>query len=261
MVGGMKAVIVAAGNGSRLRPLTLKTPKPLLPVLGKPLIVHVLDALAKVQVDEVAVVTGYLGSKVRRYLKPWVEQLGVKVHFVHNHEYERGNGVSLKVARKLIKREPFLLLMSDHIVDAEAIRLLLDEGEGTSLCVDRTPRFPPQVNDATKVLVDKENYIIDIGKEIPEWNGVDTGVFLCDPVVFDVASLLARERFTVTITDCMRWLIRNGRPIRAVDVSGFLWLDVDTPEDMEFAERILGGVEGASELGWDSVTLPQPENF
>lgn len=85
-----------------------------------------------------------------------------------------------------------------------------------------------------------KGFILSIGKSIPEWNGVDMGVFKCTPVVFEAVEEVTKRRFTVTITDCMNWLIRHGEPVRAVDASGVFWLDIDTMDDVVFAEKVLG---------------------
>nr|MDO8098717.1 NTP transferase domain-containing protein [Candidatus Njordarchaeota archaeon] len=259
----MRAVVVAAGNGTRLRPLTMDVPKPLISLCGRPLLVHVLGALASSSVEETIVVTGYLGKRLQENLRLWESYFaGTFVRFVHNYEYDRGNGISLLKSRKYIRdQEIFLLLMSDHIVEPRIIgSFLRNMVADTSLAVDRRPRFKPQMRDATKVLVNKNNSIIDIGKDLLKWNGIDTGVFLCMPVVFDALRVIANQRYNVSITDAMNWLIRTGRAFRAIDVSGSFWLDVDTVEDLDFAERILcgGDVESATRMGWDCIPVYQP---
>ena len=81
------------------------------------------------------------------------------------------------------------------------------------------------MEEATKVLVDEEGYINDIGKGVPEWNGIDTGVFILDTRVFN---LIPGSRSEHEISDCMKELIDESS-LRACDVSGLFWLDVDTP--------------------------------
>lgn len=259
----MRAVVVAAGNGTRLRPLTLDRPKPLVSVSGKPLLVHVLATLASSSVEEAIIVTGYMGGQLREGLKLWWSYLEkIRVRFVHNSEYERGNGISLLKSREHIRDgESFLLLMSDHIVEPRIVESLLSNAVGdVSLAVDRKPRFETQLKDATKVLVNENGLIVDIGKDVLNWNGVDTGVFLCRPLVFDTAKSLSDQRYNVSITDAMNRLIKTGREFRATDVSGSLWLDVDTIEDLEFTESVLtgGDAESASKMGWGCIPTCQP---
>jgi choline kinase len=256
----MKAVIVAAGNGSRMQPITTKMPKPLVHVLGRPIIVRVLETLAWL-VDEAIIVTGYLGSHLKSDLKAWEQNYkGVDIRFIHNNEYERGNGISLLRANELIQdSSPFLLLMADHIVERRMVELLLDEADlGFTLVVDSSPRFVRDLEDATKVQTNEQGYITDIGKNLTEWNAIDTGVFLCEPKVFHAARALARQRFTVTITDCMKDLIDRNHRIRAKDLSSSTWLDIDTLADLEYAENVLSqrGLYIATEMGWGHIAAP-----
>lgn len=234
----MKAVIVAAGQGTRLWPLTMHCPKPLIPLHGRPLIGYVLDALCKVGVKEAIIVIGYLGGMFEEHLSRRPRD-GVRIHYVWNHDYAKGNGISVRSAERIVEDDDFLLLMADHIIEPKIVRSLISGSRDFSLCVDRTPRFQPQVKDATKVLTSEDGYIKRIGKNLVKWNGVDTGVFLCEPIIFKAADAVAKLRHRVTISDCMRWLIKHRYRVKTHDVSGSLWLDIDTPEDLRFAEELM----------------------
>ncbi|MFQ6074999.1 MAG: sugar phosphate nucleotidyltransferase [Candidatus Bathyarchaeia archaeon] len=234
----MKAVIVAAGQGTRLWPLTRRCPKPLIPLLGKPIIGYVLDALCKAGVKEVIVVIGYLGRMFKERLSRRPRE-GVRIHYVWNYDYTKGNGISVRAAERVVEDDDFLLLMADHIIEPKIIESLISTDREFSLCVDRTPRFPPQIKDATKVLISEDGYIKRIGKNLSKWNGVDTGVFLCEPVIFKAANAVANLKHRVTISDCMRWLIKHQHRVRAHDISNAFWLDIDTPDDLRFAEELM----------------------
>lgn len=236
----MKAIILAAGCGERLRPLTKYCPKPLASVAGKPLLEYTVSSLMQAYVKDIIIVTGYHAYAIREYFGDGTE-FGVRISYVHNPLFKNGNGTSLEVADSLLSSgEPFLLLMSDHCIDAgivsEALRNLRRK---PLLCVDRSPYYLSRVEDATKVFVDSESRIRNIGKHIPRWNGVDTGVFLLDKSVIQVLKRIEDYSNTITISDCMRALIDDGTPLRACDVSGLFWLDVDTTEDLIFANSIL----------------------
>jgi NDP-sugar pyrophosphorylase family protein len=240
----MRAVILAAGRGERLLPFTKTSPKPLTPILGRPLLEYIIQTLKQAAVEDLIIVTGYLSHSIREYFGDG-SKFHVKIRYVHNPVHKHGNATSLKVARELLKKdEAFLLLMSDHCIDVNIVRRALQNVEHKPLlCVDRQPRYPPQIEDATRVLVNTEGYITKIGKDITPWNGVDTGVFLLDNSIFEVIERIERPTYPVTISDCVKRLIRNGKPLWACDVSGLFWLDIDTLDDVIFAESILREVK------------------
>lgn len=232
----MRVVILAAGRGKRLSPLTDGLPKPLLKVNGRSLIEHVLRALTEAGLTKFIIVEGYRGRALRALIRE--EGLGSEIAFVHNPDYTRGNASSLLCAiEALDDEECFLLSMSDHIVEPALVEAALNEFKGGSLlCVDRNPQYLIDIGEATKVFIDEEGYIRNIGKTLSEWNGVDTGVFLLDKVIFDVIS---DADVPPTLSDCMKRLIDKAS-LRACDVSGLFWLDVDTWEDLEYARKVVG---------------------
>ena len=134
----MKALIVAAGKGSRLKNLTRNKPKPLIQLLGLSLIERVILTAKQAGIDDFVIVIGYLGDKIKEKLGNG-EIYGVKISYIENKEWQRGNGVSVLKAKELLK-ENFFLLMSDHIFDAKILKELsqvkLKDGEGI-LVVDK----------------------------------------------------------------------------------------------------------------------------
>jgi len=236
----MRAVILAAGRGERLLPLTKNYPKPLTPILEKPLLEYTIETLKEAAVEDIIIVTGYLSHTIQEYFGDG-SKFRVKIRYIYNPVHKNGNATSLKVAQELLaKDEAFLLLMSDHCIDVNIVRKALQNIEYKPLlCVDRQPRYPPQIEDATRVLVNSKGYITKIGKDIAQWNGVDTGVFLLDNSIFEVIERTEKPTYPVTISDCMKELVRRGKSLWACDVSGFFWLDIDTFDDVVFAESIL----------------------
>jgi len=236
----MRAVILAAGRGERLLPLTKNYPKPLTPVLGKPLLEHIIETLKEAMVTDIVIVTGYLNHCIQEYFGDG-SKFHVKIRYAHNPVYKNGNATSLKVARELLAEdEAFLLLMSDHLIDVKIVnKALRNVDHKPLLCVDRQPQYSPQIKDATKVLVNSEGYIIDIGKDIAHWNGVDTGVFLLDNNIFEEIEETEKLSHFITISDCIKGMITNGKPLWACDVSGLFWFDIDTVDDLKSAKRIL----------------------
>jgi choline kinase len=240
----VKAVILAAGRGERLLPLTQKSPKPLLRVKDKPLLEYTISALKHGGVSLFIIVTGYMSQAIRDFVGDG-SKFDIKVQYSYNPAYNDGNATSLRTARRFLEGgEKFLLVMSDHLLDKTIVEKALENlDHAPLLCVDRKPTYSFKIEDPTKVLVDSDGFIRDIGKEIPSWNAIDTGVFLLDDKIFEIIELVQTEKAItpLTLNDCMKRMITNGNPLWACDVSGSLWLDIDTLEDLILAEQLLGG--------------------
>ena len=235
----IKAVILAAGRGKRISAHMNDKPKPLIPIFGKPLIEYPLEALKENGIEKCVIVVGYKAEKIREYLGNG-EKYGLKIEYVYNPEFDDGNGISLYYARQLLdENEPFLVLMADHLVDSEIVKRALQSIENKPLlCIDYSPKYSPQLKDATRVLINTEGYIQDIGKELTEWNGVDTGVFILDKRIFEAIEKV-KGKTRASLSKCIKRMISDGVKLWACDVSGLFWLDIDLPEDLEFAEKTL----------------------
>ena len=238
------AVVLAAGYGSRLRPLSNNLPKPLTPVNGTSLIEWVLDTLENTSypIRRVVVVTGYRCEVLISYLDAIQENYEFKIIPVINHQFWRGNGSSLYTAEKHILTEPFLLQMGDHIVEPAIIEAALcsrdRDNADVALCIDRAPLFSNEDEDLpTRVFLDNDLRIIDIGKRILRWNCIDTGIFLMTRSIFDSLHSLCTEK--LTITGGVKNLIHTNKKVIGVDVSGMFWSDVDTPDDLARTEAVL----------------------
>jgi 1L-myo-inositol 1-phosphate cytidylyltransferase len=137
---GMKCLIIAAGKGSRLR--QRGDSKPLVPILGLPLIERVIRNAIEAGADDFYVVTGYQEELIRVFLVGLTGRLGCRITPIFNRDWEKENGLSVLKAREYLK-EPFLLLMADHLFDPaiarELMALPLSDGE-IALGVDRDTR-------------------------------------------------------------------------------------------------------------------------
>ena len=230
----MKAVIISAGEGSRLN---LEKSKPLTPLLGCSLIERVILSARKVGIREFVVVTGYKGKLLERNLGDG-EKFGVDIQYMHNPDWRKGNGISVLRAEEIVRKENFMLLMADHVFCPRMLKALCNkkiEKDACVLCVDRDLRHV-DVEEATKVLV-RDGKVQDIGKTISTYNSIDCGAFLCSPIIFEaIRKTLSQEKDT--LTDAVKILGDNGK-IRTADVTGAQWIDVDTPKDFREAERML----------------------
>lgn len=240
----MIGVILAAGDGTRLAPLTNNRPKPLVPVLGRPLIEYTIDSFAQAGIRELVIVVGYRGKMIARELGDG-SRYGLKVSYTPNPCYEGGNGTSLFAARLSLIDKAFVLAMADHMIASSMLRRLLARKKAdNTLCVDRSAKTPPQVKEATKVWVNEAGLITRIGKDLKHWNAIDTGVFLFTPRIFPIVADLMQERDgRCTVTDAVRRLI-GQKDMQACDVSGAFWMDVDTPDDLRYVEKLLRPLKG-----------------
>ncbi len=189
-------------------------------------------------VRDIAIVVGYLGDKVKEALGNG-NDFGVRLQYICNSDYLGGNAISVYKAREWAQGEPVVLCMGDHLIDREIVKRLLDrQTVNETLCVDYTPAQHHALAEATKVTVDKDGCIKDIGKGLTCWDALDTGVFLLAENFFQDLHTLVQHRGTdVTISDVIRFLIRRGHPFDTCDVSGCFWADIDTKEDLEMVRR------------------------
>jgi choline kinase len=234
-----QCLILAAGNGTRIRSVSAGLPKPLVDFRGKPILEHIIRRAHQAGIDNFVIVVGYRSDLIRAWFDS--RSLGVSVTFVENPEYHKSNGISALKARNEI-HENFLLLMADHIFEPETARVLLRQrlapGE-VILAVDPQIDRIFDLDDATKVRRDSDR-IVDIGKEIAHYDALDTGMFLCGPALFDQLEAAAAKDGNCSLSDGMRQLIRERR-LRALEIGEAQWQDLDTPEALAYAEGVFGG--------------------
>lgn len=233
----LKALIIAAGRGIRLEAITKSEPKSLIQLLGLSLIDRVILTARQARIDDFVIVIGYLGEKIKERLGNG-SNYGVRITYIENKEWHRGNGVSVLRAKELLK-EKFVLLMSDHIFDAKILSELREtrlQDDECVLVVDRTPKEYIDLDDATKVKIEKE-HLQDIGKKIKDYNCVDCGIFLLSPSIFEALEE-SIEAGDETLSGGIRVLARKRR-IKPFDVKNNFWIDIDTIDSSRKAERIL----------------------
>lgn len=230
----MKAVIVAAGMGSRLNH---NTPKTLLSFGKKTILATILDNISKAGIRDFVIVVGYQAQDIKNYLKER-DNFGHNISFVENLEWQRGNGISVLVAEQEVGHEHFLLSMSDHIVSSKAIeRVIQFNSSANLLLVDPKVDNIFDLDDATKVEIEG-NKIINIGKEITNYNGIDCGIFKLTPRFF----VSMRERLKLnqeSISASVKSLIANNDMEAVYMQPNEFWIDIDTPESYEFALKNL----------------------
>lgn len=225
------AIVLAAGDGGRLRPLTSTRPKPLVQVGGVPLILHTMSALDAAGVHEIVVVTGDRGSEVRAA----VERLwgcSARITFVNNERYTGGNGDTLAHAAATLRRGA-IVAMADHLPAPEMIARLLDAPrDEPSIAVDFGIEEAWVLAEATRVAIGPGMRVTAIGKGLEPFDGVDAGLFYLTP---DVVPHLDDNPDLELTTVIRRFLQRPGG-LAACDITGLPWWDVDTIADLAIAE-------------------------
>ena len=234
----MKCLIIAAGKGSRLR--LSGDSKPLIPILGVPLIERVIRSAWEAGADDFYVVTGFHGEGVRSFLNGLSDRTGISITHIVNADWEKANGLSVLKARRHL-HDPFLLLMADHLFEPsiarELMRLSCADGE-IILGVDRDMGNDLiDMEDVTRVSTEG-GQINHISKGLTDFNGFDTGIFLCTPAIFGALERCAEDSSDMSLSGAVQLLASEGRA-KAADINGQFWIDVDDRKTVKRAENVL----------------------
>jgi choline kinase len=232
------AVILAAGIGSRLRPLTDDRPKALVEVSGRTILTRAVDALSSHGIERLVIATGYREDALRTALA----DADLEVVFVRNPRYETTqNSVSLALCRDVLTGTTFFKLDGDLVFDPRILELLDADGAELSVAVDKKARLDAE---AMKVEVSAER-IVSFGKGIPvdraagESIGIERIAAGASERLFDALDAAGRQGETgLYYEDVYSRLILEGLSAGLVDVSGERWCEVDSPDDLERAARL-----------------------
>jgi 1L-myo-inositol 1-phosphate cytidylyltransferase len=232
-----EAVILMAGEGSRLRGSDKAFLKPFVPVRGRPLISYTLDALIHGGIKTVNFVVGYESERMIAQVKQLVPSI-LSASFIENRDWRKQNGVSLLIAAGRVT-SPFLLTMSDHVFERATVDRLRDSFNPSFLnvAVDRKLDSIFDLDDAMKVQT-QGNKIIDIGKNLRDYDAIDIGLFVCPLEIFDYLERAksGNRQSDCSLADGVRLMARDDK-VRAIDIGESWWQDVDTPEMLRHAER------------------------
>ena len=233
-----RALVLAAGNGDRFVNGSRHS-KLLQPVLGTPLILRTLSTALAAGVSSFEIVLGYEAESLRALILTNLPR--IDVHFSFNPDWHLENGVSVLAARERLDEGRFALLMGDHLFEARSLSRLLHSRvpDGSSvLAIDSRRASLSIADEATKVALDGSR-IIAIGKELREFDALDTGMFVCSPALFD--ALNESRHGDTTLTGGIRQLAARGL-MHAVDIGDADWSDIDTMADLEAAETRLAAL-------------------
>ena len=238
----MKAVILAAGEGTRMRPLTANLPKPLLPVAGKPFLRHTLEAVRAAGIPEVAILIGWQGHRIRESFGRG-EDLGLSIDYEEQTE-RLGTAHAIGQLRRHVDG-PFVSVNGDVVVSGEALRGLVAYhakvgGTVLGLAEVSDPRpFGVVEMDGDRVRTLEEK------PRTPKSHLINAGIYVFEPSIFPVIDATPKSlRGEYEITDTVRALLAKQ------DVHGFRlpgdWLDVGRPWDLLRANAaLLAPLKGA----------------
>jgi 1L-myo-inositol 1-phosphate cytidylyltransferase len=232
----MDALIIAAGFGSRLRPVA--DPKPLAPILDLSLIEIGIRQVARAGAQRAVVVTGYRADVVEAALPAISEQAGIPVVARRIDDWRLPNGYSVIAGASLIAGN-YLLVMADHIFADPILPDLAVHGApngGVTLAIDRRTRGPLiDPEDATWVDVNDRGYIRRIGKDITSYCAVDCGAFLATPALAPAIAAAIADGRPGSLSDGMQRLADLGRAA-TMDIGESWWIDVDDPRTFAQAQ-------------------------
>jgi len=242
----LKAVVLAAGKGTRMREITDSIPKPMVEISGRPILWHILSALADAGVESAAVVVGYMGEKIRDYFGDGSD-VGVPLEYFVQ-EVQDGTGRAAEPARAFLSDGPFFLTFGDILTKGAAYRAMAEafRSEPTELLlavrhVEDPHRFGVVELDGDRITNIVEKPALGTAPS----NLVNAGILIAEPVLFDyTARLKPSERNEYELPDAFRAMIGGGLTVRAFDIRTY-WRDIGTPEDLEAAG---GEVEGRDDI-------------
>jgi UDP-N-acetylglucosamine diphosphorylase/glucosamine-1-phosphate N-acetyltransferase len=262
----MKAVVLAAGEGQRLRPLTSTRPKHMIQVAGKPLLEHLLAALKESGIKDIVMVVNYKAERIKGYFGNG-SNFGLKIEYVHQREV-KGTANAFGVAENKVRGD-FVAVYGDLIITSDAVKATLDLHKKEKpvvtvavLHVERPEQFGVLKTDGVRVveIVEKPS------AELAAGNPINAGIYVFSPEVFEAIKRTKEStRGEHEITDSLRMLIESDRKVVAAEISSKEWRDVGRPWDlleanayvlMKTKPKMLGEVEENVHLA-DSVFVAE----
>ena len=240
----MKAVVLSAGEGIRLRPLTLTRPKHLIPIGGKPLLEHLLTSLKTASLEEVLIVVHYMSEKIQGFFGDG-SKLGLQIKYVFQKEMG-GTADAIATIEPFVE-DDFLLVYGDLLITPNVIKQVLHsyEKEKPTVTMAVVPVEYPENYGIVKL---DDSHVTDIfekpSKEAPT-NLANTGIYVFPTEIFQkIRQTSPSSRGELEITDSLRLLLEEKQSVLAVPVSSEEWLDVGRPWDLfEANERVLSQTE------------------
>ncbi len=252
----MKALVLAGGSGSRLRPITHTSAKQLLPVANKPVLFYGLEAIAAAGITEVGIVVGDTAAAIEDAVGDGA-RFGLAVTYIHQ-DAPLGLAHAVLISRDFLSSDDFVMYLGDNFI-VGGITELIDEfavGRPEAQIMLTTVSDPRQFG---VVEVDEDGEVLGLEEKPPDPKSdlALVGVYIFTPVIHEAIRTLAPSaRGELEITEAIAWLVDNGRKVRATRISGY-WKDTGNVSDLlevnralleNLATRCDGTVDGSSQL-------------
>jgi bifunctional UDP-N-acetylglucosamine pyrophosphorylase/glucosamine-1-phosphate N-acetyltransferase len=233
----MKAVILVAGDGSRLRPLTLYRPKCMIPLAGKPILEHLLWVLKENEIEEILLIIGYRKELVQNYFRDGKE-FGVKLHYVEQKKLY-GTAHAMSLSEEYVSDEDFLMIYGDLLIDPSVVKGTLQKySEKNVITLTLTTVEKPNRYGIVQTEKDQVTKIVEKPKSKEFGNLANVGVYVFSKKIFKAIPKTAKsQRKEIEITDTLNLLIKEGVPLASVTIEPGNWLDVGRPWDLLEANR------------------------
>ncbi len=225
-----KAVVLAAGRGTRMRGLTTDLPKPMIDVRGKPVLQHIVEGLREAGVREFLIIVGYRADAVRNFFGDG-SRYSIEIQYA-TQAVQDGTGRVVDLARNFAGDSPFVLNYGDILVDPGNYKRLLNLPHDVEAIISVT-----QGEDVSKggaVFLNEEMELVDLrekskpGEPTSPW--YNAGIYTFRPSIFDfTAKLKPSPRGEYELTDAIRDLAKYGKKVKALELTGE-WADVRDPE-------------------------------
>lgn len=230
-----RAIILAAGLGLRLNPLTKEIPKALMSVAGQPLIAHAINFLKGVGVSDIIVVGGFGFEKLQKTVK----EIDSDIEVIKNSQFQKGNLLSLMTALPYINTS-FLLSNVDHIYKVPIRKLVASQCRKITAFCDFDRKLG---EDDMKVKIEGDR-LLKISKTLNEFDGGYVGLTYCDkkylPQYLSAVKEVQKKKGEMAVVeDVLDYLAQNTQLIKSSDISGCGWLEIDTPEELVRANDIV----------------------
>lgn len=237
----MKAILLAAGRSTRLYPITLATPKCLLEVGGRTLLEYQLDALEKCGVREVIVVTGYFREMIEAKFAEVGPRYSFTTKFVYNELFAETNNIySLWTAKAAAVGSEFLVMHADVLFHSQILVDLCNSDPDIVLVADQV------IHEETMKLKTQDGRVTSVGKHVrmDEASGTFLGIGIFseaggERLFAELDRVIAAGETNAYFTLALMGLIANGEEIGVSWTNGKAWIEVDFPEELEEAEKIL----------------------
>ena len=229
-----KAVILAAGRGTRMRELTADLPKPMIEVRGKPVLQHIVEGLRDAGIRDCLVVVGYRADVVQNFLGDG-SRYNLAIQY-KTQTVQDGTGRVVELARDFVTDRPFILAYGDILVDPTNYGRLANFSDEVDAML--TVTRGEDVSKGGAVFVNDQMAVVDIREKSDTWSGLsqdaipfyNAGLYAFRPGIFDfTAKLKPSPRGEYELTDAIRDLAQSGKKVKALQLTGE-WADVRDPE-------------------------------